>query len=145
MFSQKKSFFKKKIKQVERATWDLEFKLFKVREMREDTRRQIDRAKEAIDALEAQLLKENTAETKEALEAKKKEQNTYIENMVKQIELLDARVNGLGTKEFAAFSDEKKNWVAQQLEPSEYSGLLAQIEAGRELMKMYEDYISREI
>src|SRR3990167_7975676 len=55
LFNSKKRFFSSKIQQVERAIWDLEFKLFKVREMREERRKQRDRSVEALDNLEGRL------------------------------------------------------------------------------------------
>lgn len=124
MFNKKKSFFDKKIKQVQNALWDLEFKLFKVRDLREERRKQHDRTVEAIDALEAKLKAENTEEVKVTLTAQLDESKKYHEQLLNQMKALDDEVNGIPATETT----------------EEYNGVLKQIEAHRELIEMYTEY-----
>ncbi len=121
IFNEKKRLFKRKIKHVKLAIWELEFKLFKVREMREERRKQYDRSVETLDALTKQLEKENTEETKKTLELKKEEQTLYQTQVKGQMDALDMEING-----------SKEQGV---------QGVIEQIEAARELDKMYRDYL----
>ena len=121
IFNEKKRLFKRKIKHVKLAIWELEFKLFKVREMREERRKQYDRSVETLDALTKQLEKENKEETKKTLELKKEEQTLYQTQVKGQIDILDMEITG-----------SKEHGV---------QGVIEQIEAARELEKMYKDYI----
>ena len=121
IFNEKKRLFKRKIKHVKLAIWELEFKLFKVREMREERRKQYDRSVETLDALTKQLEKENKEETKKTLELKKEEQTLYQTQVKGQIDTLDMEITG-----------SKEHGV---------QGVIEQIEAARELEKMYKDYI----
>jgi hypothetical protein len=124
MFNAKKSFFSKKIKQVEKATWDLEFKLFKVREMREERRKQHDRGIEMLNVVENKLKTEKNEEEVKKLEAQKEEATKYHAHVLSQMQALDSEINGVAATE----TSEK------------YPGVLEQIEAARELKQMYEDY-----
>lgn len=121
IYGWKKRLFKRKIKHVKLATAELEFKLFKVREMREERRKQYDRSVETLDALTKQLEKENTDETKKTLELKKEEQVLYQTQVKGQIDTLDMEITG-----------SKEHGV---------QGVIEQIEAARELEKMYRSYI----
>jgi chromosome segregation ATPase len=130
MFNPKKSFFKKKIKQVRNALWDIEFKLFKVRELREERRKQHDRAVEALDALDTKLKSaENTKETTEILTKQKAEQELYLKQVKGQLDALDEEING----------------IPQTETTPGYQGILAQIDAHRELLDMYQDYLKRHV
>ena len=122
-------FFKKKIKQVNCALADLEFKLFKVRELREERRKQRDRTVEAIDQLTAKLNSENTEEVKKTLTAQLEEQKAYQTYLTGQIDSLDIEING-----------QKGTDTVQ-----EYNGVIQQIEAARELLVMYKEYVQRNI
>jgi len=132
MFNKKRKFFKSKIKQVERSIWDLEFKLYKIREMREERRKQRDRAMETIDAYEVQLKKpDHKEETIKELTGKKDEQIKYKEHLEQQIQFLDWEING-GAPEGAVDGN-----------GSPIIGTIPQIEGMRELLKMYRDYLKQ--
>ena len=117
--------FVRKIGHVKKAIAELCFKLFKVREMREERRKQYDRSVETLDALTKQLEKENKEETKKTLELKKEEQTLYQTQVKGQIDTLDMEITG-----------SKEHGV---------QGVIEQIEAARELERMYKDYIAHNL
>lgn len=129
IFNWKYKFFKKKIKQVECAIADLEFKLFKSREMREDIRKQRDRVVEALDAIDAKLPTDMAQEAKDALMAERKIQQTFKDNATEQLRMMDEEIDGRKATE----------------DKPEYPGVIQQIDAMRELLQMYKDYINREL
>lgn len=139
MFNSKKRFFRKKIDQVEKMVWDLEFKLFKLREMREERRMARDRAVETVQALDNELPKDLKQETKDALLKERAEHQKHKDKIEKDLVVLDVRINGIGLLE--GKPDDYVNEIAAKLEPGEYNGVLNQIEAGKELVKMYREYI----
>ena len=108
--------------------WDLSFKLFKVRELREERRKQHDRSVEALDQIETRLKNPaNTKEETESLTKAREEQEKYQKHIIGQIDALDTEINGQEASE----TQEK------------YNGILQQIEAHRELLNMYGDYMKR--
>lgn len=143
MFNSKKKFFKSKINQVEKTIWDLEFKLFKVREMREERRLQRDRTVEAIDAFETQIKADHKDETKKELERQLDEQKKYKDKLEIDLLALDVRISGAGILE--GKPEQVIETVGKQLQYEDYQGVLNQIEAGRELLEMYKSYIKNNL
>lgn len=75
--------------------WDLEFKKFQLEDAREDRRKEFDRVKETIDALEQQVNNpKNTDETKKILSDQKEEQEKYVLKIEGDLRDLDFAING---------------------------------------------------
>lgn len=120
IFNWKYRFFGKKIKQVRNALADLEFKLFKVREMREERRKQRDMAVQTLDQITARL----ATQEDETLKAQKDEQEKYLKHVTDQIDALDIEINGAKATDTT----------------NEYNGVVQQIEAAVQLLEMYKEY-----
>jgi hypothetical protein len=124
----KKEFLKKQIEKVQEALWNQEFLLYEWRTMREERRKQRDRAMETIDALDQQLKKENKEETIKTLEEKKAEQVKYKEKVEYDLQNIDLQINGMNPTEAV---------------PQGFTGVLTQIDSLRERMQMLKDYIKQ--
>lgn len=125
MFSKKKKFFKKKLKEIDYAIWDLEFKIKKSRQIREGVRLDRDRAIENLQHVESALKRDVSKEDKEKME---KERDTIKDNVSRyesQMKMIDSEIDGG--------------------EPTEYSpsgvGILERIKSLYELKEMYKEYI----
>lgn len=94
MFNQKKKYFKLKARNVQKMIWDLEFKIFKVRELREGIRLDRDRALETVHALDAEIKRDHEPETLKELEAQKKLHQENAERFEKQLKMLDVEIEG---------------------------------------------------
>jgi hypothetical protein len=98
IFSNKKrKYFQKKLVGVEAMLWDRDFKIYKLRELREDIRREYDRNREIADSLGMQLKREDLKdETKKILEEKQKATLEDVKKMETQMTALDNEVGGEG-------------------------------------------------
>lgn len=122
----KKRQFEEKIKQVQATIWDLQFKLHKTAEIREDVRKEYDQAQAQLHSL-----KERKDESKEAKAQTQKEIEFYegAANRFKaQLENLDIEMHGL---------------TATPENPEGYTGIQQQIESYEELKAMLSNYVRR--
>src|SRR3990167_1908629 len=91
----KKRHFKQKLDGTERMIWDLEFKTFKTKEMREDVRKEYDFMNARIEAIDATIknLQKDGGETKRAEDQKVLAERDR-DRLKEQIKQLDLEVNG---------------------------------------------------
>lgn len=119
-------YFKAKLSGVQKTIWDLEFKRFKTREIREEIRVEYDSLRSRLEPLEAQL----KAATDEAVIAEINKQKEAIESdtnrFMLQMKHLDVEVAG---------SDVTENY------PEGVQGINQQLDALRELQQMIKEYI----
>lgn len=120
LFSKQYWFFKGKINGVQKAIWDIEFKISKSRQVREGVRQDRDRAVEALNQIEARL----KGVPSDADEQAKIVMADNIKRYEKQMKMVDDQING---KE----GNDKEESII---------GLLEQIKSYVELKQMYQDY-----
>lgn len=84
--SRKYRFFQKKIKDVQYSMWDLDFKIMKARQMREESRQMRDRSVEAL-----QMAKANPKPDEEAI----KQIALNIKGYEAQMDLVDQQIQGV--------------------------------------------------
>ena len=90
MFNNKKKHFQKKLSDIGIMLWDWEFKLHKVRLLREDIRKEHDRVVERLDALTVQIdKKDNKEETIAELTKQKEGSEKDLEAIKGQLTQLD--------------------------------------------------------
>lgn len=80
-------FFHKKIKDVTKSMWEIDFKISKSRAMREESRQARDRATEAVQRLKAAPVTEDTTKQLEQAEAE-------VKGYEAQMQLIDDQING---------------------------------------------------
>ncbi len=117
-------FFKKKIRMVEMSIAELEFKIAKSRQVREGVRQDRDRAKEAMNQIQAGLA--SAPNKKEQME---KELAAFTDNVSRyeaQMLMVDKQINGFA-------GDESHEPIV---------GLLEQIKSYVELKLMYQSYMA---
>jgi chromosome segregation ATPase len=95
-----KKYFKNKITAVKRMIWDLEFKRYKIGELREEIRQEYDELKAKRSVLEAQIKSQKENPTKEASEIARLDDqlvllNKDIEKSENDMKVLDSQVNGI--------------------------------------------------
>ena len=124
-----KDHFKSKLRQTKTLIWDLQFKVFKTREIRESIRQEYDYMKSRIETLTSQV----TNFPKDGDQAEKARIEDQIvlakrdeERFLQQMKQLDLEIEG------ARPSEEY---------PSGVEGVTHQIDSLKELEKMLEDYI----
>lgn len=93
----KKSHFKQKLEGVEKMVWDLEFKAFKTREIREGVRQEYDLMNQRIDSIKKQI--ENWPKDSDEGEKKRTEDKLVIcqrdaDRLKGQLKALDEEVDG---------------------------------------------------
>lgn len=131
MFNLKKDYFKQKLVGVQKMIWDLEFKRFKTREIREEIRIEYDNLKTKLEMVTTQLKNEQDKPTmpKEEL-ARLDDQKVIIERDIdrylKQMQGLDLEVEG--SKQTAEY-------------PDGMQGINHQLDSLRELDGMLKDYV----
>ena len=111
----KKQFFKNKEKQVQYSIWELEFKIKKSRDIREEVRQQRDVAVETLAVLEKEEKKD---------EARLAKQKDDISRYERQMQMLDNEING----------------VPAEGENPGQNGLLDTLRSYAELKNMYKEY-----
>lgn len=96
--NKKKTYFKNELAKIERTIWQLEFQRFKVRELREDIRREYDRSREVIDALNAEIKgREDKGEHHETVNTLKEKREGFLKDVAQfeeQMKALDNEVSG---------------------------------------------------
>ena len=93
----KKAYFKQRLEGTERLIWDLEFKAFKTREIREDVRKEYSDMKARIHSLDEQI--KNWPKEKDEAERKRAEDQKVLaerdaQRFETQMEQLDIEVEG---------------------------------------------------
>lgn len=121
LFSQKNRLFKHKIKDVTNSIYELEFKIYKSRQMREESRLLRDRSIENVAQVKARLAAPKDKEEQKALEAELKAHEENVGKYEGQMKLIDEQINGT----------------------EEQSGLIDTLKGLTELREMYRDYRSR--
>lgn len=90
-----KKYYQSKLEGIERMIWDLEFRRFQLRGLREEVRQQRDRVYENIDALTKQIEKgENKPETLTILTEEKNKKQKALEELEDQMVRLDNELSG---------------------------------------------------
>jgi chromosome segregation ATPase len=121
--------FQNKLTDVEKTIWDLEFKRFKTREIREDIRIEFDQARARLAPVEEQLKTLDEKKDKERIEELTKQLTMVTEDAnryLAQMKHIDVEVAGSGpTEEY----------------PDGFQGINQQLDALRELEQMIKDYI----
>ena len=127
----KKNHFLQKLEGVGKMIWDLEFKLFKTREIREDVRKEFDFMNERIVTLKANI--ENFPKDKDEAEKKTIEDNLVraerdSSRLANQLKAIDLETDGSKpTNEY----------------PDGVTGILQQIESLKELETMLKSWIKK--
>lgn len=120
-------YFSQKLVGVKKIQWDLEFKKFKLEELREDVRKELDRMADGVAALEAQILsrkdKPEFQNTVDELEKQKKPLVEDVERLTKQIDSLDKEISGT--------------------DPNENASVQMQLDSTYELEEMLRDFIKQ--
>lgn len=125
----KKDHFLHKLRGTRSLIWDLQFKVFKTREIREEIRHEYDMMKARIEAFDKKLA-EYPADGDQTEKARVEDQRTLAlkdaERYLAQIQGLDVEVEG--AKPSDAY-------------PNGHDGIMQQIDSLRELEKMLQDWI----
>lgn len=119
MFNRQKKLFKQKIKDVQDSIYEVEFKIFKSRQLREESRLLRDRCVENVAQIEARLQGTKDKEEKGRLEEELKAHKENKEKYEGQMKMVDEQING------------------GEGQP----GLLEHIKGLTELKTMYKDYL----
>lgn len=131
MFNTQKKYFKDKLDGVQKMIWDLEFKRFKTREIREEIRVNYDSLRSKLEILQTQINAEKATPTMPVDDAKRLDDQEVllkrdIERNKAQMDQLDAEVHGA-------------NGTAEN--PEGIQGINDQLEALRALQGMLGSYI----
>lgn len=121
MFNTKKSFFKEKVRDVTKAIWELEFKIAKARQLREEIRADRGHALERVNVLDTMI--EGSKD-----EAQKKEMTEQKETLIDNAKRYESQM---------AMIDKQINGDSESKEPSHIETLKAMTE----LREMYKAYI----
>lgn len=119
-------YFKAKLDGVQKTIWDLEFKRFKTREIREEIRVEYDGMKGRVATLDAQLVETLDKKVKADLQAQRDEAESTANRYLGQMKGLDIGVGGSGPSEDY---------------PDGVQGINQQLEALHELEQMINDYV----
>lgn len=130
LFNWKKKYLKLKIRGVEKAILDDEFKRFKLLETREDIRQNYDGLKSRVDILKAKIESEKANNEKTASQDDLVRLEADIKKREDQMSFIDLEVYGSGKT---------------QDHPEGYEGVEQQLEALRELKSMLEQYLKTEL
>jgi chromosome segregation ATPase len=125
--------FKNKLKAVEKSIWDLEFKRFKVREIREEVRAEYDNKKSKLAALEREMVEQKegviSKEEREEMEKNKAILTEDINRHMQQMADLDTDIVGA---------------PATEQSPGK-PGINLELDSYRELAEMLRIYINQEL
>ncbi len=127
MLNKKKKFFKNKIESVEKAIWDIEFKIAKSRQVREGVRQDRDRSIEAIAKIEAAIKGTEDKDIKKKLEEELAAITSNKSRYESQMQMIDDEING---------------GKPSEVNPSG-AGLIETIAGYNELRLMIQDYITK--
>jgi predicted nucleic acid-binding Zn-ribbon protein len=124
--NEQQKYFKAKLSGVQKTIWDLEFKRFKTREIREEIRVEYDQMRARLAPLEDALTKTKDKKELAALTEQKAAVESDANRFMAQMKHLDAEVAGSG--------------VTEQY-PDGLQGINQQLDALRELQQMIKEYI----
>ena len=127
----KRQHFKQKLAGTQKMIWDLEFKVFKTREVREDIRKEYDQMKARIHNLEQQITqfpKEKDPAEKARLEDDKVRAEANRDRYERQMKMIDNEIDGL--------KPSSEN-------PDGATGIMEQIDSLQELKGMLTDWLKR--
>jgi len=122
----KKSHYKNKLKGTTKMRWDLEFKVNKTEQIREEVRKEYDYMKSRIDTIEQSAKNEKDEAQKDNILDKKIVAEKDAERLLNQIKALDVEINGTTPNE------QYRDGV---------TGIVDQIATFRELEGMLRKYI----
>jgi hypothetical protein len=122
----KKSHYKNKLKGTTKMRWDLEFKVNKTEQIREEVRKEYDYMKSRIDTIEQSAKNEKDEAQKANILDKKIVAEKDAERLLNQIKALDVEINGTTPNE------QYRDGV---------TGIVDQIATFRELEEMLRKYI----
>lgn len=91
MFNKKKKYFQTMLAEMQKVIWDLEFKKFKTMQVRENNRRQYDRAS---DALQRVTVESNAKPENKELLAQKENIERSVTNIKAEIDTMDQMISG---------------------------------------------------
>lgn len=121
-----KKWFRSKLDGVQKTIWDLEFKRFKTREIREEIRAEYDKLKASLEPLDNQIAATTEEEALKGMNDQKAAILEDTERFLKQMKHLDVEVAGSPpTEEY----------------PDGMQGINQQLDALRELQQMILEYI----
>ena len=129
----KKEHFKQKLEGTEKMVWDLEFKIFKTREIREDIRQEYDFMKHRVIGFEERLKvwdvsKDGNEEEKKKHEDQKVLAERDMNRLEAQLKQLDIEISGSKpTNEY----------------PDGVTGITQQIDSLKELQGMVKDWLKK--
>lgn len=118
----KKSHYKNKLKGTTKMRWDLEFKVAKTEQIREEVRKEYDYMKSRVSTIEESLNNEKDEAQKANINDKKVVAEKDAERLLKQIQALDIEVNG--TKPCEQYRDGVTGIVDQIASFKELEGML---------------------
>ena len=127
MFNKQKQHFKAKLVGVQRMIWDLEFKRFKTREIREEIRQLYDNKKATLSVIEERLKSDEKDEDAPKWKDEVEKLNVELKRYEDQMKGLDLEVDG----------SVKTNEL-----PDGYEGISQTLESLRELQQMIKNYIN---
>lgn len=125
----RKRHFEDRLRGTRATIWDLQFKVFKTREIREGIRRDYDQMKSRISTMEQQIKDwpaDKDVGDRKRIEDDKVRAERDAERYVKQMQMLDVEVEGAKP-------------TAEN--PQGHTGLTQQIDSLREVEKMVQDYL----
>lgn len=128
----KKAHFKNKMEGTEKMVWDLEFKIFKTREIREDIRKEYDYMMQRIAAFDDQIKgfpKDGNKEELGRVEDEKVRAVRDSERFLAQMKQLDLEING--------------SKPTNEL-PDGFTGIMEQVDSLKELQGMLRDWIKKQ-
>lgn len=126
LFNKKYRFFQKKVSDVQKSLWELEFKVAKARAMREESRQGRDRTVEQVGNL-TKTLNALTPEEKEqavTLQTEIDNATAAIKSYEAQMQMVDDQVNGLRGEE-------------------PITGLLEHMDGLANLRELYKEHLSK--
>lgn len=125
----KKDYYKQRLDAVERQIWDLEFKIFKSKEIREDVRKEFDSTKSRIESLKTQVKnwpKDRPEGDKKRVEDDISRAERDLQRYEAQLRQIDLEIEGSKpTNEY----------------PDGVIGAIHNIDSLNELKKMLQDFI----
>lgn len=125
--NRKYRFFHKKLKGVQAAIWEHEFKIAKARQLREGIRQDRDHALATVANIDANLKTEKDAEKLKVLESDKAKLLDNAKRYEAQMKMVDNQISGV---------------PAEGENPGE-NGILDTIKSYAELREMYKDYLTK--
>jgi chromosome segregation ATPase len=133
IFNKKKDYFQRKRQGIQYRIWDLEFKRFKAKELREDMRQAYDDAKQKLQGIEA------TKSMAEEAKTLPKEELARLDDQIvllkRDIERYESQMRSI---DIQIYGSKQTNEY-----PEGYEGIEQNLDGLRELLAMVDDYLKR--